>query len=450
MYDYDVVFLGSGHAAWHGATILAQAGKHVAMVEENAVAGTCVNWGCNAKILIDTPFEFMDGLENYEGKGVEALPRIDWASLVAHKRESVRAVRGFLETSFKQAGIEVLRGRGHLLDEHTIAIEGRQEGSVTADTVVICTGCRPARCDVPGGALLHDSRDFLDVSVFPRRVAFIGGGLVSLEFACMAAKLGVRALVVEKGTQLLPGFPREYVECLVKKMNRGGINFLLCEQLASVERTKYGIRLVMASGDDYEVDYAVCAMGRVANVENLGLERLGIACDPRGIEVDDFMRTSVPNVFATGDCVRKDVGRLTPTAEFESVYVARQILGCQEPLRYPAIPSVAFTLPRIAQCGVPVDEALTKPEEYTVERVPFGKNLTFMAKGDLLSDFTFVLSKDRRLVGCAIMGADAEDLINVAALVINQRIGRKQLEDMVFAFPTTSYGFISALAPLLA
>ena len=450
MYDYDVVFLGSGHAAWHGATILARAGKRVAMVEANAVAGTCVNWGCNAKILIDTPFELMDGLENYVGHGVEALPRMDWESLVAYKRKSVRAVRESLEATFVQEGIEVLHGRGHLLDEHVVAIEGRQAGTVCAEYVVICTGCRPARCDVPGGVLLHDSRDFMDLSVFPRRVAFIGAGLISMEFACIAAKLGVRPLVVEKGDRILPGYPRDYVECLVKKMNRDGVNFLLGEQLASVERTKFGIRLTMESGDDYEVDYAVCAMGRVANVEDLGLERLGVACDERGIKVDEFMRTTVPNVFATGDCVRKSEGRLTPTAEFESVYVARQILGSQEPLRYPAIPNVAYTLPRIAQCGVTVDDALARPDDYRVERVPFGKNLTFMAKGDLLSDFTFVLDKDGCLVGCAVMGADAEDLINVAALVMNQRLGRAQLEDMVFAFPTTSYGFISALAPLLA
>lgn len=450
MYDYDVVFVGSGHAAWHGATILAEAGKRVAMVEEGPVAGTCVNWGCNAKILIDVPFELLEGLTHYQGHGVGKLPRIDWEALVEHKREMVKTVRSSLEQSFLDAGIRVEHGHGRLLDAHTVGVSCEHgERRVSAAQVVLCCGCRPATCDVPGRELLADSRDFLDLEEFPRRIAFVGSGLIACEFACMAAKMGSRALVIGHGKRFLRGFPQAYVKALIKKMSQEGVSFVLREQLVRVEHTRAGVCLYMQSGDSYEVDYAVNATGRVAQVGGLGLEGLGIEFDERGVVVDDHLRTAVPHIYATGDCVRKDQGRLTPTAEFESSYVARHILGDDRPLTYPVVPEVAFTLPRIAQCGVGVDDALGRPDEYRVERVAFGSQLTFMAKGDLLSDFTFVFGTDGLLVGCAILGTDAEVLINIAAFVINLRLGRAELEKMIFSFPTTAYGFLSALIPLL-
>lgn len=449
-YDYDVVFIGSGHASWHGATLLVQAGKRVAVVEEDTVGGTCVNWGCNAKLLVDTPFDLVDALENYRGLGVTDLPRIDWPALAAYKRANIGPMHDALDDEFSKAGISMLKGHGRLEDAHTVVVSWEGGGQrITTEYVVIGTGARPAVSDVPGKELLHDSKDFLDLRAFPRRIAFVGAGLISLEFAGIALKMGAETTVIGRSDRILRSYPKAYVEELVKKMHAEGAEFALCQKLAKVEQTSAGVLLVMESGKTYETDYVVDATGRVPNVENLGLEELGIAHSSRGIEVDDHLRTTVPTVFASGDCVDKPVPKLTPTAAYESLCIATIILGNSQQVRYPVVPSIAFTLPRIAQCGVAVDEALGQPELYRVERVPFGEILTFMARSDRLTDFTFVFDKDGYLVGCACMGADAGELVNVAAMVINLRLTRADLAQMIFSFPGTTYGFVSALIALL-
>ena len=229
-------------------------------------------------------------------------------------------------------------------------------------------------------------------------------------------------------------------------MEREGATFMLNQAVAKAEKTADGaVLLTMESGATLEADYVVEATGRIPNVEGLGLDELGIAYSPRGIQVDDHMCTSVPNVFASGDCVDKRIPKLTPTAEFESNYIASVILGNPAPIAYPVVSNLVFTLPRIAQCGVSVDVARSQPDTYRVVSVPYGKQLTFMAKSDKDSDFTFVVDNDGHLVGCAIYGVDAGELINVAALVCNLRLTAEQLGQMIFSFPGTTYGFISML-----
>ena len=168
MYDYDVVFIGSGHACWHAALMLAKAQKKVAFVEEDTVAGTCTNWGCNAKILLDSPFELVDGLSRYRGIGVDETPAVDWSALMAYKKQVISPVHTVLEGMFAQMGMPVFRGHGTLVDAHTVEAGGKR---ITADYIVLGTGERPRRLGIPGDELIHDSRDFLDVDVFPKRIA---------------------------------------------------------------------------------------------------------------------------------------------------------------------------------------------------------------------------------------------------------------------------------------
>ena len=161
-----------------------------------------------------------------------------------------------------------------------------------------------------------------------------------------------------------------------------------------------------------------------------------------------WFRNAVGALFTDardGWCVNKLIPKLTPTAEFESNYIATSILGNPAPISYPVIPNLVFTLPRISQCGVTVAEAEAAPKRYRVARVPYGQALTFMAKSDKASDFTFIVDEEGCLVGCAIYGVDAGELINVAAMVCNLRLTVADLGRMIFSFPGTTYGFVSMM-----
>lgn len=448
MYDYDVVFIGSGHACWHAALMLAKAQKKVAFVEEDTVAGTCTNWGCNAKILLDSPFELVDGLSRYRGIGVDETPAVDWSALMAYKKQVVSPVHTVLEGMFAQMGLPVFRGHGTLVDAHTVEAGGKR---ITADYIVLGTGERPRRLGIPGDELIHDSRDFLDVDVFPKRIAFMGAGIISMEFASIAALMGSEVTVIHHSESILSMYPARYVARVVDKLKAQGVTFLLNHELSSVAQDGGDTVVTFTDGSTLACDYVLGATGRVANVENLGLEALGIAASSRGIEVDDHMRTAVPNVFASGDCVAKRIPKLTPTATFESNYIAQQILGLSsEPIYYPAIPNLVFTLPRISQVGVTLAEAEADPDRWRIETVDFGKRLLFEAKNESDAEFTFVFSQETGLLeGAAFYGQDAGVWADLAAIVINQKLTGRDLSQMIFTFPTASQAMLNLLMPLL-
>lgn len=448
MYDYDVVFIGSGHACWHAALMLAKAQKKVAFVEEDTVAGTCTNWGCNAKILLDSPFELVDGLSRYRGIGVDETPAVDWSALMAYKKQVISPVHTVLEGMFAQTGMPVFRGHGTLVDAHTVEAGGKR---ITADYIVLGTGERPRRLGIPGDELIHDSRDFLDVDVFPKRIAFVGAGIISMEFASIAALMGSEVTVIHHSERILSTYPARYVSRVVDKLKAQGVTFLLNHELASVAQDGGDTVVTFTDGSTLACDYVLGATGRVANVENLGLEALGIAASSHGIEVDDHMRTAVPNVFASGDCVAKRIPKLTPTATFESNYIAQQILGLSsEPISYPAIPNLVFTLPRIAQVGVTLAEAEADPGRWRIETVDFGKRLLFEAKNESDAEFAFVFSQETGLLeGAAFYGQDAGVWADLAAIVINQKLTGRDLSQMIFTFPTASQAMLNLLTPLL-
>lgn len=448
MYDYDVVFIGSGHACWHAALMLAKAQKKVAFVEEDTVAGTCTNWGCNAKILLDSPFELIDGLSRYRGIGVDETPAVDWSALMAYKKQVISPVHTVLEGMFAQMGMPVFRGHGTLVDAHTVEAGGKR---ITADYIVLGTGERPRRLGIPGDELIHDSRDFLDVDVFPKRIAFVGAGIISMEFASIAALMGSEVTVIHHSERILSMYPARYVSRVVDKLKAQGVTFLLNHELSSVAQDGGDTVVTFTDGSTLACDYVLGATGRVPNVEDLGLEALGIAASSHGIEVDDHMRTAAPNVFASGDCVAKRIPKLTPTATFESNYIAQQILGLSsEPIAYPAIPNLVFTLPRIAQVGVTLAEAEADPDRWRIETVDFGKRLLFEAKNESDAEFAFVFSQETGLLeGAAFYGQDAGVWADLAAIVINQKLTGRDLSQMIFTFPTASQAMLNLLTPLL-
>ena len=443
---YDVVFLGSGHSCWHGAVTLAASGKKVAIVDGDLPGGTCTNYGCDAKIILDGPFEFAEGLERYQGLCVEGSGTIDWHKLMDYKRQVLDPFPKMLPAMFESVGIEFVSEFGKLVDEHTV-----QAGDRTLQTeyVVIGTGQRDSMLDVPGKELMHNSREFLDIDEMPDHLICIGAGIIGMEFASMALMLGKKVTFVEFASRALAAYPMAYVASLVAKMEAQGASFHFGEAASSVEKTEGGYKLTTASGLTVEGDYVLCCAGRVANYENLGLEELGIEASRRGIVVDDHLRTSVPTIFASGDVIDKQVPRLTPTAEFESNYIAAQILGDVSPICYPVVPNLVFTLPRIAQVGVTLSEAEANADAYRIDEWHYGPQNEWVDNRELDIDMTLVLDNEGHLVGAAIYGSEAGTWIDFLTLVINAKLTGADIRKMIFAFPTQTYMLASHLAMAL-
>lgn len=443
MEKFDVAFIGSGHANWHAAVTLRQAGKSVVIIEKDTIAGTCTNYGCDPKILLDAPFDLADQLAHYDQIGVtQPTAKVDWSALMTYKHQVIDPLATQMTGLFQQMGIQVIMGAGRLVDAHTIQVGDQQ---VTADKIVIGTGQRPARLNIAGQEFLHDSREFLDLTEFPEAITFIGAGIISLEFASIAVKMGAQVNVIEYGDRALGGFYQPYVKQVVQELQRQGARFFFNEAVTQVEQTATGFKVTTQSGLQVATDYVLDATGRIANVENLGLEQLGIQTNRGGIVVNDHLQTNVANIYASGDVLDKKVAKLTPTATFESNYIAAQILGLNDqPIQYPVVPSIVFTIPRLAQVGVTIADA-QQSDQYQVVPVKYGQQMLFQSRNETEAEAMLVLTHDGHLAGATVYGSDGPDLVNFLALVINQHLTADDLDQQIFAFPSSSIGWISLI-----
>lgn len=447
MTNYDVIFIGSGHAAWHAAVALKKAGRSVALIEEDTVAGTCTNWGCNAKMLLDGPADVVHQAEAYDGVGLRNAPVIDWPALMAYKHKSLDGAHTDLEQAFTKAGIDVIHDRGRLAGAHEVTVGDQTH---RGDSIVLATGQHPRLLDVPGKQYLHNSRDFLDLPQMPARITFIGAGLISVEFAALARAAGAEVTVIEFGDRALRAFYPKHVDQVLAHLRDDGVQFRFGESVTSVEKNGDAFTVHTRSGLSVDSDYVLDATGRVPNVDGIGLDEAGVAHDRGGVIVDDHMRTNVQSIFASGDVVSKAIPKLTPTATFESNYIAGLILNPDaDPIDYPAIASVAFTLPRIAQVGVSVAEAEKHPETYKVSTVPFGQ-IVFQTKNEPDAELVAVVDHDGHLAGASIVGDEAGELANLIELVVTQHLSADDLGRAVFAFPGQSDGVMEFLPSVMA
>ncbi len=446
-YDYDVLYIGTGHAAWHGALILKGAGKKVAFAERDLTGGTCTNYGCDAKALLDGPAELVSALERYKELGLTADIKMDWSKFMQYKHAVIDPLSDAMTGMLTQAGFPIIRGSARFIDAHTVQVG---ETTVTAENIVIATGQYDFKLDIPGKEYMHTSREILDLPELPEHITFIGAGIISMEFASLLTQFGVKATVIEFADRALLQYSEEYAGRIVKKLEEAGVDFHFGESLASVEKIGDRFKATTQNGFSVETDYILAATGRRANIEGLDLERAGVEFSPRGITVDDHMRTSSPNIYASGDVVDKMIPKLTPTATFESNYIAIAILGAPQPIQYPAaIPNVVFTLPRIAAAGVTVNQALKEPDKYHIAKVEYGKLLSFEFRNETDAETTVILDKDNYLVGAEIYGDLAGEMINTMTMIINGHLSMEMMMGTIWAFPTQTDGLTEMLAPML-
>lgn len=295
MKQYDVVFIGSGHAAWHAALTLKHAGKDVAIIEKDTIAGTCTNYGCNAKILLEGPYEVLEESAQYNGIIQSQDLHVNWENLMDYKKQVINPMNGMLKGMFEQQGIDVYMGAGVIKDEHTVTVNDEE---LQTENIVIATGQHSNKLDIEGKELTHDSRDFLSMDELPKRMTFIGVGIISVEFASIMIKSGVEVTMIHHSDKPLKGFNQTHVTQLIKKLEDEGVHFNFNEETQKVETAGDGYKVTTESGLTIETDYVLDATGRNPNVEGIGLDQVGIEYSKKGISVDGHLRTNVSNIYA--------------------------------------------------------------------------------------------------------------------------------------------------------
>ena len=467
--DYDVVYIGSGNASWQGARFLRKAGLKILIIEESLYGGTCANRGCNSKALLDAPYEIKALADNFEGVGKAGNFDVDWPALMKFKQKRIANMAPFLDGKFKEYDLDVAHGKGMIVDEHTVKVG---DDTYTTDKIVIATGLKPVIPDIPGKEYLHDSTDYLDMEELPDHAIIIGAGFVGMEFASILAEAGLSADVIIRGNMALKYFHQPYVQRVIDKLEKKNIRFHFNEQVsevisnveiqdpeakilnfenalntdeflkdpeAKIDNKPYenGFTVKCESGLSLTGDYVVAAIGREANVEGIGLENVGLTYTKTGIKVNGHLQTEVPNIYASGDVADTGIAKLVTVAIHHSKYLAKELLGEADEITYPVVPAVAYTIPRVATVGVPAYVA-EESEEYDVHTIRYGNSYSLELKNDTTAEAKVIVDRDLQIVGAEIYAADAENVANMFAFIINKKITLEELDYMIYAFPSSS------------
>ena len=434
-YQYDVLYIGSGHGS-DGSNTLAKKGYHVAVVEAEKVGGTCPNWGCNAKIALDEPIQLTREQQRIKNI-VNGHLSINWSENMKHKHQIIDSIPNDLSNAKEAAGIDLIHGWAKFVDRHTIEVHGQQ---YTADKIVIATGLHPRQLNIPGTELAHNSKDFLALNQLPKHIAIIGSGYISLEFATIANEAGADVTILMHHDTVLKQFYQPFVQRIMKDLERHGVTFIPRAGVSSFSKDHGQLYVHYGNGKQLATDWILDSTGRVPNVKHMNLEKAGVRTDRHGIIVNSRLQTTAPNIYASGDVVRSREPKLTPTATYQSNYLTQLFSGeTTHGIKYPPIPTVVFTSPRIAQVGISVARAEKYDFDYDIVTNDLTDDWYRKIDGERIAENVLIFNKQQQLVGVTEISDKADDVIDMLLPAIALHLSKPQIQQVIPLFPSVAH-----------
>lgn len=435
MKNYDIIIIGGGVAGNNAALDFIEAGKRVAVIENDQWGGTCPNRGCDPKKILLSAVEAQRHSAQMVGKGIEKAPVINWPDLIEYKNSYTAPVSESTKNNLIDAGVSIYEGTGEFIDESSIQVNKEQ---LSADQFIIATGARPSILDIEGKEHLLTSRDFLDLPEMPETVTFIGGGYISFEFAAMAQAAGAKVHLIHHNDRPLKAYDKELVNDLMEQFEMLDITIHLNIDSQAIEENKKGLVIKGKDGFELNTDIVIGATGRLPNIEELKLDRAAVDYDKKGILVNKNLQTSNSNIYAMGDVLSKKQPKLTSVAGIESDYLVSLLTEkSKAKINYPAIPTIVFSTPKMAQVGVKSVEAEENPDQYKISTIDATEWFSYMRVNEPISIIKIIQKKENgQLVGASVLNNQADPLINLFSIFINKKMKAEEISDIGWAYPS--------------
>ena len=445
---YDLVVLGSGPGGYVAAIRAAQLGLKVAVVEREKLGGICLNWGCiPTKALLRTS-EIYHYLTHPEGYGLSAeKPGFDLAKVVERSRKVAGQLNSGVKGLLKKNKVAVVAGFGKLTAKGrlTVTAEGGGTTDLEAKDIIIATGAR-AR-ELPGakadGKRIWTYRHAMVPSEMPAKLLVIGSGAIGVEFASFYSDMGAEVTIVEMLDRILPVEDAEVSDFMTKALTKQGIRVLTSTGVANLKAAADGVTVDLKATDgivsNERFSHAIVAIGIVPNVEDLGLEDLGVEPDTRShVKVDDYGRTNVEGIWAIGDVT--GAPWLAHKASHEGIVAAEAIAGGKpHPMRKDNIPGCTYSRPQVASVGFTEAAARAAGHEVKVGKFPFIGNGKAIALGEAEGFVKTVFDKTTgELLGAHMVGAEVTELIQGYVVARQLETTEAELIEAVFPHPTLS------------
>ncbi|MGA2892058.1 MAG: glutathione-disulfide reductase [Xanthobacteraceae bacterium] len=438
-YDVDLFVIGGGSGGVRAARIAAGHGARVVLAEEYRLGGTCVIRGCVPKKILVYASRFRGEFEDAAGFGW-TVPHysFDWNTLIANKDREIARLEAAYGGLLDKSGVKVAKSRAVLLDAHTVQLADGER--VRAAYVLIATGGTPSYGDpIPGIEHAISSNEAFHLAEFPHRVVIQGGGYIAVEFAGIFAGLGAHVTLVYRGENILRGFDDEVRQHVRMDMEKRGIKVITGCKVAAIEPVGSHFSVRLSGGNKITADRVMFATGRQPRVATLGLEAAGVAIGKNGgVAVDEYSRSSAPNIYAVGDVTNRI--NLTPVAIREGHAFADTVFGGKPTaVDHSNVPTAVFSDPEIGTVGLTETQARAQ-----LARTDVYKSMFRPMKATMSGRDTTVLMKllvdglTDRVVGCHVVGEGAAEIAQVAAIAVKMGATKADFDATMALHPTAA------------
>jgi len=442
MRSYEVVVIGAGPGGYEAALQLAKAGVKTLLVERSKerIGGTCLNEGCiPAKNYLQSA-EYVSKASFFRECGLELkVGDLDLGSLKEKTKILCNELRSGVIWALEQAGVESLYGSASFVDASTIDVAGEKIGFGKS---IIATGSQVLKLSsVPlDGKRIISSREVFELESLPSSIVIIGGGAIGCEFATFFNAFGVKVTLVEYLPQLVSAEDADVAKVLIREFKKRNINVLTSTSIEKAELKEESVKLFIKGKTDEHIqsELVLCAAGRIPYTKGLNLENTQIVRNEKGfIEVNESFQTAQKNIYAVGDCIQTP--SFAHTAYTEAKIAVQNIISGKDAINMHITPSVTFTNPSIASCGLKEREAKELGLPIEVKKAYFKVN----SKAKILGDDSgfakiVVCAKSGVILGASIIGVEATEIIHEMVLAVEKKIKAEELKGIIHAHPTVS------------
>ncbi len=443
-YDYDLFVIGAGSGGVRAGRMVAATGAKVGVCEEYRVGGTCVIRGCIPKKLFVYASHFSEDFENAGGFGW-TVPEatFSWTELLRAKDKEIDRLNGIYIRNLEGAGAEIIQSRGELRDAHTIELidVGR---TITAETILIATGCSPSLPDIPGIEHAITSNEAFHLEELPKRVVIVGAGYIAVEFAGIFNGLGVETTMLYRRNEILRGFDMDLRTTLHAEMLKKGVDVQVEIGVTALKKTSEGIELALTTGETTTADVVMYATGRHPHTTGLGVENAGVELSADGsVVVDAYSRTTAANIYAVGDVTNRM--QLTPVAIMEAIAFYNTVYR-DNPMRpdHETVATAVFSQPEIGTVGLREEEARAQYGDVDIYRSQFRPLKHTLSGSDQKTMMKLIVdAKSDRVLGLHMVGPDGGEIAQAMGIAIKMGATKADFDATMAVHPTAGEEFVT-------
>jgi len=423
---YDVIVIGTGASGSNVAYLCKSAGMDVAIIDHSPFGGTCALRGCNPKKVLHGAAHVAELVGNM-GNVLEGSVVIDWEKLIEFKKTFTEKTPAQREKGFKDSGIAAFKGTASFTGKNSLSVNNEK---LSAEFIVIATGSIPRELNFPGAELLTTSDIFMENTMLPEEIIFIGGGYISFEFAHISAKAGAKVKIFHRSKYPLKNFDRDLVEMMLEATAKAGIEFIPDTEPHRIEQKDE--KLFIDCGEkSYSCEMAVHGAGRVPNTRFLDLEKANVDQD-HGVLVNKYLQSiSNPNVYAVGDAA--SIGQpLTPVVSMQGKAAAYNIInGNKKSMDYS---------PPMGSVGLTEKQAREKGLDYRINTADTTNWYNSRRLGFKKTGFKIIIDKKTdRIIGAHMLAPGVEEVLDFFMLAMKTGLKTSDIKDLIFSYPSNTY-----------